>query len=59
MFEYKDILAPVPIAEMDIKGSIMLIARNNKAEKATIEISVAFKRDGDKRTLPHRGQTQL
>ena len=44
---------------MDIKGSIMLIARNNKAEKATIEISVAFKRDGDKRTLPHRGQTQL
>lgn len=56
--EFNDIAAPVPIAEIDIKGSMMLIKRNIKAAKATIATSLSFTRLLDNNFRPHLGQMQ-
>lgn len=56
--EFNDIAAPVPIAEMDINGSMMLMNKKIKAAKATIATSPSFTKLLDNNFRPHLGQMQ-
>ena len=56
--EFNDIAAPVPIADMDMKGSIILMNKKIKAANATIATSPSLTKLLDNNLRPHLGQMQ-